>query len=70
MHDLDLTAGVPPESIAEGQVVIGRVGDQDVLLVRAAGEFEDALRHSLRRHHTSDTRDPSVTALIRSVAAR
>jgi len=39
MHDLDLTAGVPAESIADGQVVAGRVGDQDVLLVRAGGEF-------------------------------
>jgi len=39
MHDLDLTAGVPVESIADGQVVAGRVGDQDVLLVRAGGQF-------------------------------
>src|SRR3954467_10591711 len=39
MHDLDLTAGVPAESIADGQVVAGRVGDQDVLLVHAGGEF-------------------------------
>jgi hypothetical protein len=39
MHELDLTPGVPAESIAEGQVVPGSVGDHDVLLVRAAGEF-------------------------------
>src|SRR3954467_4778822 len=39
MHDLDLTAGVPAESIADGQVVGGRVGDQEVLLVRAGGQF-------------------------------
>ncbi|HEY4734058.1 MAG TPA: Rieske 2Fe-2S domain-containing protein, partial [Gemmatimonadaceae bacterium] len=39
MHDLDLTAGVPVESIADGQIVAGRVGDQDVLLVRAGGQF-------------------------------
>jgi nitrite reductase/ring-hydroxylating ferredoxin subunit len=39
MQDLDLTAGVPADSIAEGKVVAGRVGDQDVLVVRAAGEF-------------------------------
>ena len=30
---------MPADSIAEGQVVAGRVGDQDVLVVRAAGEF-------------------------------
>src|SRR4051794_34899364 len=39
MQDLDLTAGAPADSIADGQIVAGRVGDQDVLLVRAAGEF-------------------------------
>src|SRR3954452_9397390 len=39
MHDLDLTAGVPVESIADGQVLSGRVGDQDVLLIRAGGQF-------------------------------
>jgi NADPH-dependent 2,4-dienoyl-CoA reductase/sulfur reductase-like enzyme/nitrite reductase/ring-hydroxylating ferredoxin subunit len=39
MQDLDLTAGVAADSIADGQIVAGRVGDQDVLLVRAAGEF-------------------------------
>jgi len=39
MPDLDLTRGVPAESIADGQVLSGRVGDQDVLLIRAGGQF-------------------------------
>jgi len=39
MPDRDLTRGVPAESIAEGQILAGRVGDADVLLVRTAGQF-------------------------------
>src|SRR3982750_388123 len=39
MQDLDLTTGVPADSIAAGQILAGRGGDQDVLLVRVAGEF-------------------------------
>ena len=39
MQDLDLTAGVPADSIADGQIVAGRVGDQVVPLVRIEGEF-------------------------------
>src|SRR5262249_37971667 len=37
--DVDLTRGVPAESIAEGSVLAGRVGEADVLLVRSAGQF-------------------------------
>jgi nitrite reductase/ring-hydroxylating ferredoxin subunit len=39
MQDLDLTAGVPADSIADGHIVAGRVDDQDVLLVRVDGDF-------------------------------
>ena len=36
---LDLTRGVPADSIAEGAMLAGRVGDADVLLVRSGGQF-------------------------------
>src|SRR5262245_31110638 len=36
---VDLTRGVTAESIADGSVLEGRVGDADVLLVRSAGQF-------------------------------
>jgi len=39
MPDLDLMRGVAAESIADGQTLAGRVGDQDVLLVRSGGQF-------------------------------
>jgi apoptosis-inducing factor 3 len=35
----DLTRGVPVESIPEGRVLAGRVGEHDVLLVRSAEQF-------------------------------
>jgi NADPH-dependent 2,4-dienoyl-CoA reductase/sulfur reductase-like enzyme/nitrite reductase/ring-hydroxylating ferredoxin subunit len=37
--DVDLTHGIPAESIADGSVLAGRVGEEDVLLVRSAGQF-------------------------------
>jgi 3-phenylpropionate/trans-cinnamate dioxygenase ferredoxin reductase subunit len=37
--DVDLARGVSADSIAEGGILAGRVGDQDVLLVRNAGQF-------------------------------
>jgi len=37
--DVDLTRGIPADSIADGRVLAGRVGDEDVLLVRSAGQF-------------------------------
>src|SRR6185295_12240184 len=36
---IDLTRGVPTESIADGQILAGRVGEQDVLLVRRGERF-------------------------------
>jgi 3-phenylpropionate/trans-cinnamate dioxygenase ferredoxin reductase subunit len=36
---LDLTRGVPAESIADGSMLAGRVGENDVLLVRSAGQL-------------------------------
>jgi 3-phenylpropionate/trans-cinnamate dioxygenase ferredoxin reductase subunit len=39
MSDVDLTRGVPADSIADGQMVAGRVGESEVLLVRTAGQF-------------------------------
>ncbi len=36
---IDLTRGVAADSVAEGAALAGRVGDQDVLLVRAGGQF-------------------------------
>jgi len=39
MADVDLTRGVPAESIADGQMLAGRVGEADVLLVCTAGQF-------------------------------
>jgi len=35
----DLTRGVPVDSLAEGAMLAGRVGDEPVLLVRAGGEL-------------------------------
>jgi NADPH-dependent 2,4-dienoyl-CoA reductase/sulfur reductase-like enzyme/nitrite reductase/ring-hydroxylating ferredoxin subunit len=35
----DLTRGVPVESIPEGKILAGRVGEHDVLLVRSAEQF-------------------------------
>ena len=35
----DLTRGVPVESIRDGQMLAGRVGEEDVLLVRRAEQF-------------------------------
>ena len=35
----DLTRGVPVESVPEGKVLAGRVGEHDVLLVRSGGQF-------------------------------
>jgi NADPH-dependent 2,4-dienoyl-CoA reductase/sulfur reductase-like enzyme/nitrite reductase/ring-hydroxylating ferredoxin subunit len=37
--DVDLTRGVPADSIADGACQAGRVGDQDVLLVRSGAQF-------------------------------
>jgi apoptosis-inducing factor 3 len=36
---VDLTRGIPAESIADGSMLAGRVGENDVLLVRSAGQF-------------------------------
>ena len=36
---IDLTKGVPADSLADGAMLVGRVGDAEVLLVRTAGEF-------------------------------
>ena len=36
---LDLTAGVPVASIPSGNTVLGRVGDDDVVLARAGDRF-------------------------------
>ena len=36
---VDLTHGIPAESIADGSMLAGRVGENDVLLVRQAGQF-------------------------------
>ncbi len=35
----DLTRGVPVESIPEGKILAGRVGEHDVLLIHVAGQF-------------------------------
>ncbi len=35
----DLTQGVPVESIGEGKMLVGRVGEHDVLLVHSADQF-------------------------------
>jgi apoptosis-inducing factor 3 len=37
--DVDLARGVQAESIADGDLLAGRVGDQEVLLVRTGGQF-------------------------------
>jgi 3-phenylpropionate/trans-cinnamate dioxygenase ferredoxin reductase subunit len=36
---IDLTRGVPAESIAEGSMLAGRVGENDVLVIRSGGRF-------------------------------
>ena len=36
---IDLTKGVPADSLADGAMLVGRVGDAEVLLVRTEGEF-------------------------------
>jgi nitrite reductase/ring-hydroxylating ferredoxin subunit len=37
--DVDLTRGIPMESVADGSVLAGRVGEDDVLLVRGGGQL-------------------------------
>jgi len=38
-HAVDLTQGIPVESIPEGKILAGRVGDHDVLLIHGAEQF-------------------------------
>jgi NADPH-dependent 2,4-dienoyl-CoA reductase/sulfur reductase-like enzyme/nitrite reductase/ring-hydroxylating ferredoxin subunit len=39
MVNPDLAAGMPAESLSDGQMLVGRVGDDEVLLARAGGRF-------------------------------
>src|SRR5580704_5065213 len=46
----DLTAGVPADSIADGQMRLGRVGEDDVLLARAGDRFFAVGAHCTHYH--------------------
>jgi len=55
---LDLTTGVPAASLADGAMILGRVGDAEVVLARSGDEFFAV------RAHCTHYRGPLVKGLV------
>jgi len=54
----DLTKGVPAASLADGEMILGRVGDDEVVLARSGGEFFAV------RAHCTHYRGPLVNGIV------
>ena len=55
---IDLTQGVPAASLADGAMILGRVGDAEVVLARSGDEFFAV------RAHCTHYRGPLVKGII------